>query len=363
MAYFVATVAATVPKAWHGHANNLKIFRASFWNLLAGQNLYALHPGQHADYFKYSPTFALFFAPFALLPESVSAVAWNLGNVFALFVAIELTSLSRRDKAVVFALIFIELLTSVQNFQSNPLVTALLVFTLVAFERGWPAVAGLCVALGATIKIFGAAGAILFLFYPGKIRFLLSTAICLVLLALAPLAVTSFGQLQWQYRNWSELLRADYLAKEKLSVMNWLRAWFGVNWPNVFVQLSGLAFFLLPLIRVRRYHDLLFRRVYLASLLLFLVLFNHKAESPMFILAVTGVALWAVSVEPNWWVKIVVGLVLLITSLGSTDLVPRSLRENLFTPLALKTVPCLLAWIAIQAWLWQSNPTVTARRE
>ncbi|PZR75354.1 MAG: hypothetical protein DLM73_05380, partial [Chthoniobacterales bacterium] len=343
----------TLVASWqkYAQANNLRIFRASFWNLLAGANLYALHPAQHADYFKYSPTFALLMAPFAAVPELVSAIAWNFCNVFALFAAIQLLNLSREQKAAVLWLILIELLTSIQNFQSNVLVAALIIGTFVAFERGWPEAAALCVALGAAIKIFGGAAALLFLFYPRKLRFLVATAAFSLLLAALPLLVNSATLLQWQYANWLTLLHADYLAGEKLSIMSWLRAWFGLNWPNSIVQIIGGMVLLLPLIRVERHRELTFRLQFLASLLVFLVIFNHKAESPMFILALSGIAIWSIAGEQNLWRGIIVALVLLVTSLASTDLVPRYWREMVMTPLVLKVVPCILAWIAIQAEL------------
>src|SRR3954471_22517236 len=68
--------------------NNFLIFRAAFEHLLAGRNMYVLHPTEHADLFKYSPTFALLFAPFARLPFGVALLGWNLLNVTLIFQAI-----------------------------------------------------------------------------------------------------------------------------------------------------------------------------------------------------------------------------------------------------------------------------------
>ncbi len=353
--YGVATVVATWPKYLSGHDNNLRIFRASFWNLLAGRDLYALHPGQHADYFKYSPTFALLMAPFAGLPESVSAIAWNLCNAFALFAAILLLDISRKQKALVFGLVFIELLTSIQNFQSNSLVAGLIIGTLVAFEHDSPEAAALCVALGASIKIFGGAAALFFLFYPRKLRFIAAMLAAAVLLMALPLLLTSPSQLQWQYGHWFALLHADYFAQEKLSIMSWLHAWFGIAWPDSAVQIAGASLLLVPLIRRDQYRNQMFRFHFLAALLVFLVIFNHKAESPMFILAVSGVAIWFSTSERSSARTVLIATVLLVTSLASTDLVPRYWRETITTPLVLKAVPCIVVWFVMQAELLLSN--------
>ena len=349
--YGLVGLIASWQKHAQGQANNLRIFRASFWNLIAGLDLYALHPAQHADYFKYSPTFALLMAPFSAMPELVSGIAWNLCNVFALFAAIQFLNISREQKATVLWLVLIELVTSIQNFQSNALVAALIIATFVAFERGWPETAALLVALSATIKIFGGASALLFLFYPRKVRFLLAAAAATLLVIALPLLVTSPAQLHWQYQNWFALLQADYEAKEKLSIMSWLRAWFGFNSPTSIVQGAGAFVLLLPLLQRHRYRDFVFRLHFLASLLVFLVIFNHKAESPMFIMAVTGVAIWFVSVAPSYGRAILMALVILLTSLLSTDLVPRYWRETVTTPLALKAAGCILAWFVMQTGL------------
>jgi Glycosyltransferase family 87 len=359
--YAVTTFVATWQKYPKGHDNNLRIFRASFFNLIAGRDLYALHPEQYFDYFKYSPTFALLMAPFAALPELASAMAWNFCNVFALFAAIRLLNFSREQKALALWLILIELVTSIENFQSNALVTAFIIATFIALERGRPEVAGFFVALGACIKIFGAAGMLLGLFYPRKVRFLSASMAATFLVIALPLLVTPMAQLQRQYMSWLFLLQNDYFAPEQLSIMSWLHAWFRINWPNSVVQIAGGCFLLLPVALTflrRRNLDRVpmlvrerFRLIFLSSLLVFLVIFNHKAESPMFILAVAGVAIWYVTNAPSGWRSLLVALVFLVTSVASTDLVPRYWRETISTPMALKAVPCILAWIVMQAEL------------
>ena len=49
-------------------SGNFEIFRTASRHLVSGQDLYAEYPAEHTDRFKYSPTFALLFAPFAWLP-------------------------------------------------------------------------------------------------------------------------------------------------------------------------------------------------------------------------------------------------------------------------------------------------------
>jgi hypothetical protein len=346
--YAVTTFVASWHKYARGGDNNLRIFRSSFVNLMNGHDLYALHPEQHWDHFNYSPTFALLMAPFAWLPEFASALLWNFCNVFALFAAVCALNLDARTRAIVLWLIGIELLTSIQNFQSNALVAALIIATLVSFDRGWPELAAVFVALGAAIKIFGAAAALLVVFYPQKRRFLVAALIAPAVVFVLPLLVTSFAQLHSQYQSWFTVLEADYFTRHNLSIMNWLHAWFGLTSPNPLIQVAGAAVLLLPLLRRDCYGDRSFRLRFLGSLLVFLLLFNHRAESPSFILAVTGVAIWYVAAETDLWRTVFAFSVIFATSLVDTDIVPRHIRESVVTPLVLKTFPCVVAWLVMQ---------------
>ena len=135
-------------------------------------------------------------------------------GLFALFAAVRFLNLSQERKAGVLWLALLELIISLQNFQSNGLVAALILGTFVAFEAGWPEAAALCVALGGTIKIFGAAAGLLFIFYPRKIRFLLALITAAVVLAALPLIVIPLAQL---HARGSRRRGAEWDASEPLA--------------------------------------------------------------------------------------------------------------------------------------------------
>ncbi|HEY9228876.1 MAG TPA: glycosyltransferase family 87 protein, partial [Gemmatimonadaceae bacterium] len=108
------------------HCNNFLIFRTAFDHLVAGRDLYVTYPGEHADLFKYSPTFALLFAPFSKLPFAVSLFAWNLLNVMLIYVALRL-ALPASQRLEALQITGIGLVTTVDGTQSNGLVAALIV--------------------------------------------------------------------------------------------------------------------------------------------------------------------------------------------------------------------------------------------
>ena len=53
------------------HYNNYIIFKQSFFHLTENKDLYRDFPPEHWDYYKYSPTFSVLMAPFALLPDAL----------------------------------------------------------------------------------------------------------------------------------------------------------------------------------------------------------------------------------------------------------------------------------------------------
>src|SRR5205823_9434970 len=110
--------------------NDFAIFRASFWNLLGNQDLYVLRLDQARDYFKYSPSFALLFAPFAVIPFVLGLFFWNAVNALAIFFSLRAVLL-REQWAAAQILVALPTLRSLQSSQSNALVAGLMIAAFV----------------------------------------------------------------------------------------------------------------------------------------------------------------------------------------------------------------------------------------
>lgn len=264
------------------------IFRASFWHLIHQQDLYARY-GRH-DLFKYSPSAALLFAPFAVPSFAVGLLLWNVLNAGALVFAIDRIS-KGRDATLMLLLVMPELFVSLQASQCNALIAALIVLAFVALERGQQLRGYVAIATGVALKLFPIAALSFAIFHPRRLRGALVFATLTVALFLLPLAVTSPSMLFVQYGWWHRIEGSDALLKGA-SVMRVLQQTLGVDWPNWPVQLAGVVVLLLPLLHRDRWSDERFRRAFLSSLLVFVVIFNHQAERPSFIIAATGVAIW-----------------------------------------------------------------------
>lgn len=356
--YVVTIVIVAVGKAYghRGPDNNFLVFRWSFLNLASGHDMYAAQPQHHADLYKYSPSFALLFAPFALIPFALSLALWDALNALLLFFAVE-RLLPSRAAVMALSLIYLEVLRSMQRSQSNSLVTALVILAFLAFEHRRQLGAAMAIAIGAAVKIFPLAALALALFYPRRWRFaLLMMAAMLVVLAL-PLLVVSPAGLAAQYQSWRAVEAVDALSVGGGGggglyggVMQQLRLLFGVSWPNWPVQLAGTLLLLSPLARWRNWNDFDFRLRFLSALLVYMVIFNHQSESPSFVIAVTGIAIWFVSTPRSWWHVTVMVLTILIVSISSTDITPKSWQRDFFVHFRLKTIPCTLAWLTM---MWE----------
>lgn len=352
--WIAAVVVVSIQATVH-HTNNFATFRTSWFNLIGGRDLYTLNP-QHIDYFKYSPTFALLFAPFAIVPFGVGVFLWNALNAGTLYWSLG-RILEPRQALAARAIVFFDTIGSMQSVQSNALSAGLIILTLAELDRRREFRAALAVALGTLIKIFPIVAAVFAVFRPYRLpRFALYCILVGVALIAAPLVVLTPGELLDQYRSWGAFSKTDAMLRG-FSVMEQLHIWFGVNWPNWPVQLLGVAILLAPLARFSSFGLARFRLLYLASVLMFCVLFNHKAESPTFVVAAAGVAIWFVLTERNRFTWSVFALVILGTVLSSSDVMPKVIQQGFFEPYRFKTVPVLIVWTIAQWELWRRFPT------
>jgi len=336
------------------HYNNYVIFKDSFGHLLHGQDLYVAYPDEHWDLYKYSPTFALLMLPFAHLPDLLGLALWNVLGSMALFVGIwRLPIANERWRMGAAWFLVLPLLQSLQNAQSNAHVAGLVLLAGAWLEAGGAVWAALAIALGFFVKVYGVGALAIAVMYPGRLKCGGWFVLWLLGLGLLPLAFVSASQLVWLYDSWGRLMAADQAANTGVSVMGLVENWAGVSAPKSLLAFAGLALTLLPLARVRAYSSRNFRMVFLAALLLWMVIFNHKAEPNTFVIAVAGAAVWYL-VRPYTPLRNSLALlVFVLTCLSTTAVFPTVLRRSLIQPYSLRVLPCLLVWIAAVIELWQ----------
>ncbi len=270
-------------------SRNLVVYRDAAHDLLAHRDLYV---GASVDWFKYSPTFALLFVPFALAPAWLAAALWGALNfgVAAAGIASILPDASERRTALLAALPGILLATD--GDQANLLVGGLLLLALAAYERGRSGWAAAAIVLATSVKLFPVVGVLFALLFPDRerslSRVLFAALVCLVL----PLVVLAPHELGAEYASWARLLAADH-ANRGWSLVTVARDTFGARALDT--QLAGAVLLGGPVVLAARTADAATRRLVAAAVLAFAVLFNHRAEATSFVLPAMGAGIWLAS--------------------------------------------------------------------
>ncbi len=124
----------------------------------ADQPLHAFYAELDLDIYRYSPTFAVLFTPFAMLPDWLGASLWGVVIVATTFFGMRLMvrkllpgSWPARREAWFLGLTFFGTIAGIWSGQSNSLLLALVIFAAVAikYKRWWTA----CVLLGLPVFI------------------------------------------------------------------------------------------------------------------------------------------------------------------------------------------------------------------
>lgn len=328
--------------------NNYLIFRQAFFHLIEKKDLYDFYLGEKWELFKYSPTFALLFGLLAWLPDLAGLTLWNLLNGLVFFFGLYyLPKIDPRTKGLIFIFVVSELMGAMQNEQSNALIVGLLLFAFGFLERDKYWLATFCVVVSIFVKLFGVVALALYLLYPNKWKLAYTSATWVVVFTLLPLLVVNADQLLFLYKSWGNLLANDHAASDGMSVIGWLKTWFGWEPNKVAVAAVGIVLFCLPLLKIKSYSQYPFRVLLLASVLVWVIIFNHRAESPTFIIAVTGVALWYFIQTPKTENLVLLLLTLVFSILSPTDLFPPYVRREWMEPYVVKAVPCILVWVKI----------------
>jgi len=354
--------------AIHGY-NNFLIYKFSNVHLSHWINLYAWHKSEYMDQFLYSPAFAVFIAPFTVIPLWLGLILWSLVScAFFYFSVTLLPYISTGKKMAVFFITLIEFITCIQNNQTNAIIVSCMVLAFICFENEKVFWAAFFIILGSSIKVFGLAAAVLFLVYPGKGKFILYMLFWGTLFTIAPLVLVPYKQLIWQYQNWWHEMTLIHKSEDTdnphnyhppLSVMGWLKTWYQVEVPGLYIQLAGIVMLMASLIRTRLYNNIKFRYFLLSSIVIFTVIFNHIAESPTFVIAVYGAAIWFVWEKHNILTWALLILMIVFTVLSPTDIFPRNIREDWVIPYVFKAIPCILIWGYLQLRLWFGRLSMT----
>jgi len=349
--YILSSILFLLPSVIEGDINNYRIFSSSFQLLIRHENLYTEHPEYYWDFYRYTPTFAVLMAPFALFPEYIGVFLWSSLNALALFWGVKsIFRDNERKGSLVLWIILIELITSLQNCQSNALVVGLMLLSFASFQRQESIRASFFTTLNFFIKIYGFASAALFFLYPKKLKFIGFSLMWMIILFLLPLVFISPEELKMQYI--SEFSSVSSYSTD-LSIMSAIQTITRIQFEFLYVQIFALILLLCPLIFCKYGCDEKIKFLFNCSLMIFVVSFNQMAESPTYIIGVTGAALWFVESEKSKINILLFILLMSLTCLAPTDFYPKYIRNNFFVPYKIKAIPLFFIWLKVQFDIWK----------
>ena len=339
--------------------NNYLIYKHVFLNIIREANLYDFYPGRYLYQNHYGPSFSFIIAPFALMPDAIGIVLWCLANAFFLFYAIKKLPLDHKSIHVVMSISLLEMCGSIQSQQFNPMLCSWIILAFVYLVKGRTSIAAFFISGGLLVKLYGVVG-LLFTPFTGKyLKMSLWILIAMAVLICIPMLYTDASFVMHSYVDWyhrllgknQENIMTNFTdGMQDISAMGMVRRITGISsLSNLLFLVPAGVLTLLPLLKRRCYDDNRFKLFYLAQVLIGLVIFSTSAESPTYVIAVTGFAIWyaAFGEERPQWMKWMLVLLFLLTILSSTDLFPLFIRNALIKPYALKALPCVLTWLVI----------------
>jgi len=352
--------------------NNYLIFKHVFFHTLQQTNLFLDYPALYMDANHYGPTFCVFIAPFAIMPDWLGCFLWCMANAGILYYAIVKLSFSRQQCMVILLITAIEMMTAIHNVQFNPMLTAWILLAFILVEKEKEYAATFLIAAGFLIKLYGIVALASFFFSKHKLRFVLSFFGWMIVLFCLPMLFSSPSFVVQSYIDWyhslveKDMKNAGLLAgghMQDISVQGMVRRIFkNPSFSQLWVLVPAAIMTLLPLLRKKAYAAPMFRTLYAALVLIATVVFSSAAESATYVIAVTGVAMWFVAQPRPYhpWAIAMLVLVLLVTSLSATDLFPTYLKVNIVRAYSLKALPCFMVWAIIWAQLMFKNFTSMA---
>lgn len=349
-------------KSWmEGFSNNYIIFSQSFYHAVEQTPLYIEYPQEYFDLFLYGIPFTALIAPFSLMPPMIGSMMWCLGNALLLYWAVRKLGFRKWQFALVVWLSYYGLYMALLLQQYNVAITAFIIFSFVLIEKKKDFWAAFFIVLGTVTKIYGIVGLAFFLFSKRRLQLLGGLLFWGIFFFFLPMLYSSPHFVIASYQEWWDVLVYKnglnlYSAGQNISLLGMVRKLTGgTSYSDLWLILPAMVLFVLPYFRINQYEHKTFRLSFLASVLLFVILFSTGTEECGYVTALVGVGIWYVS-TPTSKKMFAVNLCLLIfccilTAFSSSSILfSKHIREEYIRDYMLKALPCAIIWLKI---IWE----------
>lgn len=328
--------------------NTFTLYRYSVFHFFQKLPLYEAYPDKYTGYFFYNPTFSIFFIPFAYLPLPIGVLAWVLFLMLAFYYALRLLPIQRDKVVFIYFYSLIELVTAIQHLDTAPLVAACIFATFVYAERQDYFRATFFPTIGFFVKGYVSIGACFLMMRKFKPRVFPYVLFWFSLFLLLPLLKYSPSELMNLYEQWGTSYATERIHYVGVSFMGLLRNALGLNVSVFYTQVGALILLLSTMLAIslrKNYNQQKFH--FLSYVLIWVVIFNHLADSSTYIIAIPGVAIWYLVSNRSWPEKILLGLAFIGTVLSPTTLFP-TLFGDFIKTYSLKALGPSLVFFVLQ---------------
>ena len=281
--------------------NNYSIYKNVFFHTIHKLSLYTTYPNEYFDHNHYGPIFSIIIAPFAIFPDWLGMTLWSAFNAAVILYAINKLPLKYEQINLILWIGAHEFLTSILSFQFNTIMTAIIILSYVLIKDKKDFWAAMLIMLGTFVKLYGIVGLAFFFFSKDKVKFIGSLIFWAILFFVLPMLLSSPEYILNTYVEWYERLvmknseNASLTSMQDISFMGmYRRILHNPELPNLPFLLFGLTLFGLPYLKISSYKKEKFQLLLLSSVLIFTVIFSSGSESPTYIIAFLGVAIWFV---------------------------------------------------------------------
>ena len=133
--WILAAIVTSLKQYLRDDFNNYKIFAYVYRHTVQQLPLYLEYPTQYFDSNHYGPFFSVIIGPFAILPDGVGIVLWNLFNTTLLIFGVFKLPIKEIYKVAIAWIITNEMITALLSVQFNVGLTGLLLLGFVFLEK------------------------------------------------------------------------------------------------------------------------------------------------------------------------------------------------------------------------------------
>jgi len=337
--------------------NNFTIFQHSTFHFFQKLNLYVAYPKEYYDYYLYNPTFPILFTPLAYLPTLLGMYVLTVLAIGLFYVAVRSLPFNKKSKLFILYFTFLEVFTSAICMQTNLIICASILFAFSKMERKESFKSAFFVNLGFVIKAYGAISGAFYVLKKPSLKRLLFLFLWFIILCCLPLLFYSPSEFVVLYKQWFISLNRKFdVQMGGLSVMSFMASVCNYHGPVLYTQCFGICMLLgtmLFIVIKNKYEDV--KYIFLAYTMIWVIIFNHASESPTYVIAATGAAIWYLHSRKSVLDKILIITTFILTVMSPSDLFPRYVREHFVRPYSLKVFGPMLILLRIQISILFSN--------